>query len=109
MGARIRSWFGSVRSSTSRLTEDQVGMRHRSSWRLTSCAMARAVMSSLFLDLGAEGIERIDLLCSGFLAEPGVGQPDAGFDAATWLRRRPGSGCPAPIAKVSIANRWRSS
>jgi TusA-related sulfurtransferase len=105
--ARIRSWFGSatVFDLTSS-TEDEVGMRHRISWRFSVVRDgSRQVIEQLvYLDLGHQGVERIDLLCSGFQAEPSV---DAGptqiFDAgdmgcadglAQEFRRQ--------IAKVSI-------
>ena len=105
--ARIRSWFGSatVFDLTSS-TEDEVGMRHRISWRfsLVRDGSRQVVEQLVYLDLGHQGIERIDLLCSGFQAETSV---DAGptqiFDAgdmgcadglAQEFRRQ--------IAKVSI-------
>jgi TusA-related sulfurtransferase len=105
--ARIKSWFGSasVFDLTSS-TQDQVGVRHRISWRFSVVRDgSRQVIEQLvYLDLGHQGIERIDLLCSGFQAEPSV---DAGptqvFDAgdmgcadglAQEFRRQ--------IAKVSI-------
>ena len=105
--ARIESWFGSatVFDLTSS-TDDEVGMRHRISWRFSVVRDgSRQVIEQLvYLDLGHQGIERIDLLCSGFQAEPSV---DAGptqiFDAgdmgcadglAQEFRRQ--------IAKVSI-------
>ena len=73
--ARIRSWFGSatVFDLTSS-TEDEVGMRHRISWRFSVVRDgSRQVIEQLvYLDLGHQGIERIDLLCSGFQTEPGV-------------------------------------
>src|SRR5437660_1775472 len=73
--ARIRSWFGSatVFDLTSS-TEDEVGMRHRISWRFNVVRDgSRQVIEQLvYLDLGPQGIQRIDLLCSGFLAEPDV-------------------------------------
>lgn len=105
--ARIRSWFDSatVFDLTSS-TEDEVGVRHRISWRFNVVRDgSRQVIEQLvYLDLGHDGIDRIDLLCSGFQAEPSV---DAGaaqiFDAgdmgcadglAQEFRRQ--------IAKVSI-------
>jgi TusA-related sulfurtransferase len=83
--ARIKTWFGSatVFDLTSS-TEDEVGVRHRISWRFSVVRDgSRQVIEQLvYLDLGPQGIERIDLLCSGFQAEPSV---DAGptqiFDA----------------------------
>jgi len=105
--ARIRSWFGSatVFDLTSS-TEDEVGVRHRVSWRfrVVRDGSRQVIEQLVYLDLGHQGIERIDLLCSGFQAEPSV---DAGptqiFDAgdmgcadglAQEFRRQ--------IAKVSI-------
>src|SRR2546426_11681976 len=105
--ARIRSWFGpaTVFDLTSS-TEDEVGMRHRISWRFSLVRDgSRQVIEQLaYPDLGPQGIERIDLLCSGAPAETSV---DAGptqiFDAgdmgcadglAQEFRRQ--------IAKVSI-------
>ena len=105
--ARIRSWFGSASVfDLAASTEDAVGMRHRISWRFNVVRDgSRQVIEQLvYVDLGPQGIQQIDLLCSGFLAEPAV---DAGptqvFDAgdmgcadglAQEFRRQ--------IAKVSI-------
>jgi len=73
--ARVRSWFesASVFDLTSS-TEDEVGMRHRISWRFSVVRDgSRQVIEQLvYLDLGTQGIQQIDLLCSGFQAEPGV-------------------------------------
>jgi TusA-related sulfurtransferase len=105
--ARIRTWFGSatVFDLTSS-TEDEVGMRHRISWRFSVVRDgSRQVIEQLvYLDLGHDGIDRIDLLCSGFQAEPSVhAGPTQIFDAgdmgcadglAQEFRRQ--------IAKVSI-------
>ena len=83
---RMASWFGSasvfeLKSST----EDEVGMRHRLSWRFNVVrdGGAREVIEQLvYLDLGPHGIEQLDLLCSGFQTEPGaVGVPTQLFDA----------------------------
>jgi TusA-related sulfurtransferase len=83
--ARIRSWFGSATVfDLASSTEDEVGMRHRISWRFSVVRDgSRQVIEQLvYLDLGNQGIERIDLLCSGFQDDPNV---DAGprqiFDA----------------------------
>ena len=105
--ARIRSWFGSASVFDLALsTEDQVGMRHRISWRFNVVrdGSHQVIEQVVYLDLGPRGIERIDLLCSGFLAEPGVAAgPTQVFDAgdmgcgdglAQEFRRQ--------IAKVSI-------
>jgi TusA-related sulfurtransferase len=106
--ARIRSWFASavvfdLRSST----EDEVGLRHRISWRFDVLwdGGSRDVIEQLaYLNVGSQGVERIDLLCSGFQKELSVaaGQTQV-FDAgdmgcadglAQEFRRQ--------IAKVSI-------
>src|SRR5229473_1023864 len=83
--ARIRSWFGSASVfDLAASTEDEVGMRHRISWRFNVVRDgSRQVIEQLvYLDLGPRGIQRIDLLCSGFLAEPGVAAgPTQVFDA----------------------------
>ncbi len=105
--ARIRSWFESASLfDLAASTEDEVGMRHRISWRFNVVRDgARQVIEQLvYMDLGPHGIERIDLLCSGFLAEPGIAaSPTQVFDAgdmgcadglAQEFRRQ--------IAKVSI-------
>src|SRR2546421_11800776 len=83
--ARIRSWFGSASVfELAASTGDEVGKRHRISWRFNVVRDgSRQVIEQLvYLDLGPQGIQQIDLLCSGFLAEPAV---DAGptqvFDA----------------------------
>jgi len=82
---RIRSWFGSASVfDLAASTEDEVGMRHRISWRFNVVRDgSRQVIEQLvYLDFGPRGIERIDLLCSGFLAEPGVAAgPTPVFDA----------------------------
>ena len=104
--ARIRSWFGSASLfDLAASTEDQVGMRHRISWRFNVVrdGSRQVIEQVVFLDLGPQGIERIDLLCSGFLAEPVAAGPTPVFDAgdmgcadglAQEFRRQ--------IAKVSI-------
>ena len=83
--ARIRSWFGSASVfDLAASTEDEVAMRHRISWRFNVVRDgSRQVIEQLvYLDLGPQGIERIDLLCSGFLTEPSVvAGPTQVFDA----------------------------
>jgi TusA-related sulfurtransferase len=72
---RIKSWFGSatVFELTSS-SEDAIGIRQRLSWRFSVVrGGSREVIEQLvYLDLGPQGIQRIDLLCSGFQMEPGV-------------------------------------
>jgi TusA-related sulfurtransferase len=82
---RIESWFGSA--SAFDLTSSSkavVGPRHRLSWRFSVVRDgARQVIEQLvYLDLGPQGIERIDLLCSGFQTEPGLAaSPTQVFEA----------------------------
>ena len=74
---RIKSWFGSaplfeLLSST----EEPVGHRQRLSWRFSVVrdGRSREVIEQLvYLDLGPRGIDRMDLLCSGFQIEAGIG------------------------------------
>ena len=74
--ASIKSWFGSA--SVFELTSssaEAVGPRHRISWRFSVVrdGRSREVIEQLvYMDLGPHGIERIDLLCSGFQMEPGI-------------------------------------
>ena len=73
---RIESWFGSA--SVFELmfsSEEEVGLRQRLSWRFSVVREGHTrevVEQVVFLDIGPQGIERIDLLCSGFQSEPGV-------------------------------------
>jgi TusA-related sulfurtransferase len=70
---RIKSWFGSA--SVFDLTsssEEMVGPRQRLTWRFSVVrdSNSRELVEQLaYLNLGPEGIERIDLLCSGFQSE----------------------------------------
>src|SRR5207237_6227054 len=83
--ARIRSWFGSASLfDLAASTDDQVGMRHRISWRFNVVrdGSRQVIEQVVYLDLGPHGIERIDLRRSGFLAEPRfAGGPTQVFDA----------------------------
>src|SRR2546422_10868222 len=73
---RIKTWFASA--SVFDLTsssEEPVGQRQRLNWRfgVVRDGRSREVIEQLaYLDLGPHGIERIDLLCSGFQMETGV-------------------------------------
>ncbi|MDQ6880117.1 MAG: sulfurtransferase TusA family protein [Candidatus Dormibacteraeota bacterium] len=105
---RIRSWFGSaIVFDLISSTEDEVGMRHRISWRFNVVwdGGSRDVIEQLvYLNVGPQGVERIDLLCSGFQKELSlIAGPTQVFDAgdmgcadglAQEFRRQ--------IAKVSI-------
>jgi TusA-related sulfurtransferase len=71
---RIKSWFGSA--SIFELTSSsgqEVGPRQRLTWRFGVVRDGRTrelVEQVAFLDIGPRGIDRIDLLCSGFQREP---------------------------------------
>jgi len=75
---RIKSWFGSA--SVFDLTsssEETVGRRQRLSWRFSVVrnSNSRELVEQLaYLNLGPEGIEGIDLLCSGFQMEAAVAE-----------------------------------
>jgi len=83
---RIQSWFGSaIVFDLASSTEDEVGMRHRISWRFNVewDDGARDVIEQLaYLNVGSRGVERIDLLCSGFQKEVSrAAGPTQVFDA----------------------------
>jgi TusA-related sulfurtransferase len=83
---RIKSWFGSASVfDLASSSEESVGLRQRLSWRFSVVRDSgpREVIEQLvYLDLGLHGIERIDLLCSGFQLEPGIAaRPMQVFDA----------------------------
>jgi len=75
---RIKSWFGSA--SVFDLTsssEEMVGPRQRLTWRFRvgRNSNSRELVEQLaYLNLGPGGIERIDLLCSGFQMEAAVAE-----------------------------------
>lgn len=81
----VESWFGSaaefVLESSS---NERVGGRHRVNWRFSvRRGGPREVIEQLaFMDVGADGIEMIDLVCSGFQVYPGDAEGAAHiFDA----------------------------
>src|SRR2546430_3810581 len=83
--ARIRSWFGSAPVfNLVASTEDQVGMRHRISCRVNVVrdGTRQELKPLVYLDPGPRGIERIDLLCSGFLTADTVHQARDAEDPA---------------------------
>ena len=84
--ARIRSWFESA--SVFDLTfssEATIGLRQRLSWGFSVVrdgGSREAIEQVVYLNLGPQGIERIDLLCSGFQKEPSFAAgPKQVFDA----------------------------
>jgi TusA-related sulfurtransferase len=85
---RIESWFGSASVFdlvSSR--EETVGRRQHLSWRFSVVrdgSSLEVVEQQAYLDLGPQGIERVDLLCSGFQKEPDVAASSLEvFDAGT--------------------------
>ena len=86
--SRVEDWFGPA--SEFELTSssaDVVGPRHRLSWRASVVrdgAGREDIEQIAFLDLGPDGIERLDLLCSGFQSNVDAAQaPAHRFDAGT--------------------------
>jgi TusA-related sulfurtransferase len=83
---RFEGWFGSASEFDLESSDEEgVGVRHRVSYQLSVVRDGRTrelIDQVAFLDLGPTGIERIDLLCSGFQVEPGAaGGPAQVFDA----------------------------
>jgi TusA-related sulfurtransferase len=83
---RFEGWFGSASEFDLQSSgEEAVGFRHRVSFRLSVVrdGQGRELVDQVaFLDLGPLGIERMDLLCSGFQIEPGAeASPAQVFDA----------------------------
>jgi TusA-related sulfurtransferase len=72
----IKSWFESASVfDLESSSEETVGLRQRLSWRfrVVRDGHLREVVEQLaYIDPGPHGIDRIDLLCSGFQIEPGV-------------------------------------
>lgn len=82
---RIEDWFESASAfDLTSSSEETVGPRHRLTWRFSVVRDgARQLIEQLvYLDLGPKGIERIDLLCSGFQVEQGLAaSPTQVFEA----------------------------
>jgi TusA-related sulfurtransferase len=101
----FEGWFGpAVELDTRRSDLNEVGSRFRMAWgfRVRREEGGEEVIEQVaFCDVGAEGIECIDLLCSGFLPQPAAGPASVHtFDAgalgcadglAQAFRRRIGS------------------
>ena len=85
IAARFQNWFGSAAAFDLLASSEQpLGTRHRLSWRFSVMREGhkREVVEQVaYLDFGSGGIERIDLLCSGFQGETGAGGPKQSFDA----------------------------
>jgi hypothetical protein len=71
---RLEGWFASGSDfGVLETRHELVGIRHRLSWRFRMSRNNEApeiVEQLAFVDVGPEGISKIDLLCSGFLLEP---------------------------------------
>jgi len=71
---RIKSWFESASAfDLTSSSEEPVGQRQRLSWRFSLVRDGRSevIEQLVYMDLGDRGIERIDLLCSGFQMKTG--------------------------------------
>ncbi len=84
---RLRAWFAAASYFEAVSTgAEEVGGRQRLTWTLRVVRESdwpELVQQHAFVDLGPDGIERLDLLCSGFQPEPPAsasGEP-AVFDA----------------------------
>jgi TusA-related sulfurtransferase len=83
---RLEGWFGSASEfSVVACGRDEIGDRQRASWRFRLIRDGQSweqIEQTAYMNLGADGIERIDLLCSGFMldAEPEGAQVHV-FDA----------------------------
>lgn len=75
---RIKSWFGSASVfDLISSSEQMVGPRQRLTWRFSVVrnSNSRELIEQLtYLNLGPGGIERIDLLCSGFQMEAAIAE-----------------------------------
>src|ERR1700716_470064 len=71
---RFWDWFGSASRFDKVSTSDEATVgRRRLSWRfrvVRASGFAELIEQLAFMDVGPEGIERLDLVCSGFEAEP---------------------------------------
>ena len=78
VAARLQGWFAAAPSfEVDARDHSTVGSRHRLSWRFRLVRQRdgaggpwEVIEQVAFCDDGPEGIERLDLLCSGFHAEP---------------------------------------
>ena len=67
--AHFKRWFGSAsRFELAASDEEVIGPRHRISWRFNVEREGRreVIEQLVYLELGPQGIKKIDLLCSGF-------------------------------------------
>jgi TusA-related sulfurtransferase len=81
--AHFKRWFGSAsRFELTSSDEEVVGSRHRITWRFNVEREGRreVIEQLVYIELGPQGIRKIDLLCSGFQQDTAnaVKQFDAG-------------------------------
>ena len=84
---RIKGWFASASLFEVLSTSNEaIGGRHRLSWRLRvvrDSGVHELVEQIAFVDLGPDGIQGLDLLCSGFQPEA---EPSSGCDLSVQVR-----------------------
>jgi TusA-related sulfurtransferase len=83
---RIKTWFGSAsKFELASSSEEQVGSRHRMTWRFNVERGGRpeVIEQVVYLNLGPKGIHQIDLLCSGFHQTAAASDFVTSFDAGT--------------------------
>lgn len=73
IGGRLKKWFGSA-SEFQVVTcgREAIGERQRTNWRFRLVRDDQSwelIEQTAFMDLGPDGIQCIDLLCSGFIRE----------------------------------------
>jgi len=73
---RVESWFGSAAEfELTSTSEAAIGLRQRRSWSfdvVREPGRREVIEQVAFFDVGAGGIERLDLVCSGFQPVPGA-------------------------------------
>jgi TusA-related sulfurtransferase len=70
---RLEGWFGAASEfSVVASRRDEIGGRQRATWRFRLVRDGRSwelIEQTAFIDVGPDGIQRIDLLCSGFMRD----------------------------------------
>lgn len=73
---RFRDWFAAAsKFDVLAMEEEPTGSRHRLSWRIRvvrAPGVPELIEQQVYITAGEAGIERMDLLCSGFMAEEAV-------------------------------------
>jgi TusA-related sulfurtransferase len=73
IAARMERWFGSATEfQVVSSGHDEIGPRQRASWRFRLVRDGQSweqIEQTVFLDFGTDGVQRMDLLCSGFIRE----------------------------------------